>query len=245
MKTLKLSFLLTLIAIGIQAKAQEPGEIKGYIYDMETKEPLFSATAKITHAGNTQGAKSDFDGKFHIKPLTAGTYIMEVSYVGYQPIKQEVVVKSGQISFRDTVFLIAGELIGEIPIYGWKRPLIDPYEVSKPTIDAEQLKGMALLRSPSTLLATLSDGAITTSGAGGPDDEVYFRGSRTNGIITYLDGMKIYGTVPGIPPVAISTYAVYTGGMPAKFGDTSGGVIEIETKSFFDLYNQRRAEQGE
>ena len=57
--------------------------------------------------------------------------------------------------------------------------------------------------------------------------------------------MKIYGTVPTFPAVAISSYSVYTGGLPAKYGDTSGGVIEIETKSYFDLYNQRMAELNE
>jgi outer membrane receptor protein involved in Fe transport len=35
---------------------------------------------------------------------------------------------------------------------------------------------------------------------------------------------------------------VYSGAIPAKYGDTNGGVIVVETRSYFDLlreYNSR------
>jgi hypothetical protein len=32
---------------------------------------------------------------------------------------------------------------------------------------------------------------------------------------------------------------VYAGGIPAKYGDAMGGVIVLETKSYFDLYRER------
>jgi hypothetical protein len=34
---------------------------------------------------------------------------------------------------------------------------------------------------------------------------------------------------------------VYSGGLPAKYGDTMGGVIVVETKSFFDMYYESLA----
>lgn len=39
----------------------------------------------------------------------------------------------------------------------------------------------------------------------------------------------------GIPGLAIGAMKVYTGGVPAKYGDVNGGVIVVETKSYFDL----------
>ena len=100
---------------------------------------------------------------------------------------------------------------------------------------------MAELRNPANLLKVLGEGAFKINEG---TQEIYFRGSRSNGIATYLDGLKINGSIPSVPAVSIKSYAVYTGGLPAKYGDTMGGVIEIETKSFFDLYNQRIAEMG-
>jgi outer membrane receptor protein involved in Fe transport len=57
----------------------------------------------------------------------------------------------------------------------------------------------------------------------------------------YVDGVKVTGTNPGVSPDAISRVSVYTGGLPACYGDVTGGVVAIETKSYFDLYQQRNA----
>ena len=40
-----------------------------------------------------------------------------------------------------------------------------------------------------------------------------------------------------LPPA----FAAPTGGLPARYGDVTGGVVAIETKSYFDLYQQRNA----
>jgi hypothetical protein len=243
MKTIKLLSLALLVLGGIQAKSQsDVGQIKGYIFDGDKKEALYSATAKITYAGNTFGNTSDFDGKFLIGSVQPGTYTLEISYTGKTTVKKNIVVKSGQIAFRDTIFMTdTSNIIGEFVITEDRVALINPYEVSKPTLHAEQLGKMAELRNPANLLKVIGEGAFTINES---TQEVYFRGSRSNGISTYLDGLKIQGAMPTVPAVSIKSYAVYTGGLPAKYGDTSGGVIEIETKSYFDLYNQRMAKRG-
>ena len=41
-----------------------------------------------------------------------------------------------------------------------------------------------------------------------------------------------------LPSRGIGEIAVYTSGIPAKYGDVLSGVIVIETQSYFDLYNQ-------
>ena len=239
MKTMTTLLLGLLLSLGFSGMSQGTGEIKGLIWDYDENEPLPYATAKVTYAGNTMGDISDFNGKFTIKPLQSGTYILDVSFSGKKPVQLTIEVKTDQIAFRDTIFLSASaEMLKIITI---SANIINPYEVNKPTIKAEKLKEMANLRNSGALLESLADGAITFNEGTG---EVYFRGSRSNGITTYLDGMKIAGAVPSYPAAAIKSYSVYTGGLPAKYGDTSGGVIEIETKNFFDLYNQRVAEMG-
>jgi len=68
---------------------------------------------------------------------------------------------------------------------------------------------------------------------------------------TFLDGVKIAGAVPNIPPSAISSVSVYTGGLPARYGDVTGGVVVIETKSYAEMLQfarmmaDRRAEEEE
>jgi hypothetical protein len=36
---------------------------------------------------------------------------------------------------------------------------------------------------------------------------------------------------------------VFTGGLPAKYGDTMGGAIVVETKGYFELYRSWLAAQ--
>jgi outer membrane receptor for ferrienterochelin and colicin len=71
----------------------------------------------------------------------------------------------------------------------------------------------------------------------GTDGELYFRGSRTGAVQYNIDGVKMGANAARIPSSAIGSISVYTGGLPAKYGDTTGGVVVIETKSYMDLYN--------
>ena len=58
-----------------------------------------------------------------------------------------------------------------------------------------------------------------------------------------VDGVKITGGRPTLPSASIQAMRVYTGGVPAKYGDVLGGVIMVETKSYFDYYSIWKGEQ--
>ncbi|MCA1764106.1 MAG: carboxypeptidase-like regulatory domain-containing protein [Flavobacteriales bacterium] len=46
----------------------------------------------------------------------------------------------------------------------------------------------------------------------------------------------LMGPLGRIPGSAIKTITVHTGGIPAKYGDVTGGIVVIETKSYFDYF---------
>jgi hypothetical protein len=221
--------------------SQTTGEIKGVVIDDETGETLPGASVWVYYGGNMIGTATDFDGQFTIKPLIPGTYNVISSSMGKsRTTVNNIDVKPDKIHFMDTIAL-RDTTMPPVIIRGDIVKLIDPEEPSFVTISEAQIKTIANARDPKTLMMLASDGAITTSADG---QEIYFRGSRDGSFITYFDGMKIEGSAPSVPVACLKSYSVYTGGLPAKYGDTSGGVIVIETKSFFDLYNQRVAEIG-
>ena len=49
--------------------------------------------------------------------------------------------------------------------------------------------------------------------------------------------------ISSIPGAALRGLEAYTGGIPAKYGDTTGGVVVLETKGYFDLYYAWKARQ--
>ena len=81
--------LLFLLACMFSLQAQ--GTLKGTIIDKKTGEPLPFVNLLVFKDGvQVHGGTTDFDGVFIIKPLdTAGTYDIEVAYVGYYRYRRE------------------------------------------------------------------------------------------------------------------------------------------------------------
>jgi len=55
-----------------------------------------------------------------------------------------------------------------------------------------------------------------------------------------VDGIKIQGGNMSVPGRGVGSVSLYTGGVPAAYGDFTGGVIIIETKSYSDWLVEQR-----
>lgn len=207
------------------------GSIKGKIFDSKTDAPIPFTNVYVMSNGNAVGTTTDIDGKFHIKPLPAGTYDLIISNVefGKKTISQ-VIVNSDQISMLGKLEVSKGsELIG-IKVNGTK--LINPEETSLVTMSADQIKKSPLRTNVVKMIGS-ENSNIQVSEDG---NEVYFRGSRDGDVLYIVDGVKLTKGKPTLPSAGINRLSIYTGGVPAKYGDTMGGVIVVDTKSYFDLY---------
>ena len=66
------------------------GCLKGTVIDAKTKEPLPFVNVILKQDDKmVKGATTDFDGMFTIKPVPAGEYTFEVSFVGYKRVIRE------------------------------------------------------------------------------------------------------------------------------------------------------------
>ena len=74
-------------------------------------------------------------------------------------------------------------------------------------------------------------------------DEIYFRGSRSGDAVYYIDGIKMINSKAMCPSSAIGSIMVYSGGVPAKYGDFTGGVVVIETMSYFEWEAQQESKR--
>jgi len=114
----------------------------------------------------------------------------------------------------------------------WVEPVINFDEVGKMTVKGAELMATPLSRDPVGFIASLGDGVIQQD-QGQP---LYIRGGRADAVKYIIDGMNVDGI--NLPSRGIGEISMYTSGIPAKYGDVLSGVIVIETKSYFDLYNQ-------
>ena len=202
----------------------QSGTLKGKITDKNTGETLPFVNVVVERNGSQNGGTAtDFDGEYTIKPLDPGTYTIKASYIGYTPIEiTGVIVSSNKITFQD-IKMSEGIDIGEVEVISFKKPLLDQDNLGGKTVTSEEIKEMPT-RSVSSV-------AATTAGVYKQDENssVNVRGSRSDATDYYVDGMKVRGGL-GVPQGGIEQITVITGGVPAQYGDATGGIISVTTK---------------
>jgi len=229
----KLFTLLTVIFLFAGAKAQN-GEISGKVIDETGEGVPVANVVLVDNKGVTtgRGTTTDFDGNYSIKPLTPGKYNLQVSYVGYgTQIQQGVLVNADKATFIDIKMKPSNKELAEVEIVSYKVPLIDPGKTSSQnTVTAEEIANMPT--------KNVTDIAATTAGAFQADQGkgINIKGQRDGGTQYYIDGVKVTG-VPTLPASSIEQLQVITGGIPAKYGDVTGGIVNITSKGPSSQFN--------
>jgi len=207
------------------------GSIKGTVTDGDTKQPIPFAKVVIFQGGNVKGgANTDFDGKFQINSVGVGEYDIEVRNEGegYQPtVLTGVKVSSDKITFLDNLTISKPkdiQDIDEVVVVAYRVPLIDKDGgASGATVTREDIARLPV-RSAAGVAATVG-GVNANEGSG----EISVRGSRSDGTYFYIDGIKVRGSA-NLPKSAIEEVSVITGGLPANYGDATGGIISVTTR---------------
>ncbi|MGB1003177.1 MAG: carboxypeptidase-like regulatory domain-containing protein [Salibacteraceae bacterium] len=225
-KLLSLFILAVVVSVGAMAQAGQ-SEIKGKIIDKEKGEPLPFVNIILERNGvQVTGAQTDFDGNFSIKPIEPGTYTLKSSSVGFKPIALSgIVVTSEEVKFVDVKMESTSIEMKEFVKVEYKNKLIDKGNTAvKATVSAEDFGNMAV--------RSAADVAKNTAGVYSSDDgtgNLNIRGARSDANYYYIDGMKVLGS-SNLPKSAIGEISVISGGLPAQYGDVTGGVISITTK---------------
>ena len=229
----------------------QTGTLKGTVSDAQTGETIPFANIVLKSDGiNVLGGASDLDGNYTIKPITPGQYNVEVSFIGYATVIQtNVLISPDKITFLDYKMSLESNILTEVQIIEYDVPLIDA-DKSGSTKTAEQITSLPT-RNVSNVAATTA--GVYQEDSGG---EINVRGSRSNATAYYVDGVKIVGDENVLPQSAIDQMTVVTGGLPAKYGDATGGIIsivtsgpsrvtraglEVSSSKFLDPYNHNLA----
>jgi hypothetical protein len=221
--------ILSVLATAIYGYSQGGlGTIKGTVTDIETKEAIPFCRVVLKQDGSIKGnANTDFDGKFQINSIEVGTYEVEVRNEAeqYQPyLLTGVVVSSNQIRFLDDITLgKKTSEIEEVTVIAYKIPLINKDGgASGGTVAREDIAHMAV-RSATDVASTV--GGVNVSETG----EMSIRGGRSDASYYFIDGIKVRGS-SNLPKSSIEEVSVITGGLPANYGDITGGVVSITTR---------------
>lgn len=217
---LLLTITLTLSSLVLFSQAS----LSGTVTDEETGEPIILGNVALYKNGNlTGGGETDFDGNYSIGNLDPGTYDVEVSYVGYANNRISGVVVNAGKAVKLDIKLNRGINLIEVVVTEYKVPLIEQDNTtSGATITAEQIRQLPT-RNINALAATSA--GVSSNDEGG---DINMKGSRSNATFYYVDDIRVFGNLP--PESEIEQLQTVTGGIEAKYGDVTGGFINITTK---------------
>lgn len=223
---MKITGILSLLLLTAQLAFAGFGEINGRVLDADGQ-PVYSAHVLLKSGDQAiNQAFTDFEGYYVIKPISSGTYNMSISLIGFQTqVIENISVSDGQIRVVD--FTLSNTILDGPTITAYK-DLVEPgYPIKIAIIGYKELEVMPI--------APL-DAPALTSGAFQADygDPIQFRGARPDATLYIIDGIKIIGE-PVAVRNSIDDIVVYSGGIPAKYGDATGGIVVITTKSYKKL----------
>src|SRR4051812_20885865 len=87
-----LFFILSFICSSVFAQT---GDVRGFVYFNENAEAAIYTSVYLK--GTTYGSTTDLNGFFSISRIPPGTYTLQVTSVGYDTIRVDVIVKEGDI----------------------------------------------------------------------------------------------------------------------------------------------------
>ena len=240
MQKLRITFTIILFIPCILLSAQNFGEIHGQVMDAETGDPVPFANVYIKAGDHiVRGTTSDFDGYFRLNPVPVGTHTVSVSFTGYGTMDfVNVQVDADKITFVRNINLDKGYNLPPAIVICTK-DILDIDDPSKKTMDMMVVKKMANSSNFSGILTAMSSDIYASE----DQKQIHFRGSRANDAIYIVDGVKMVNSSAMIPTRGIGNMTVYSGGVPAKYGDFTGGVIIVESEGYFSWMNKKRARE--
>ncbi len=202
--------------------------LEGKVIDQGSTETIPFATVALYKNGVLiTGTDTDFDGNYTFSNIDPGTYDVEAKFLGYATSRiTGVQVNADKVNSLNFELQEEGEVLDEVIIVGYTVPLINIDETSQGgVLTADAIKAL-----PTKNISAM---AATTAGLSSVNGEdISIRGSRNNATYYYIDGVRVTGANAAnlIPQTEIEQLQVVTGGIEAKYGDVTGGVISITTK---------------
>lgn len=229
---LRLLLLVLLTSFSFFAFAQSnQGGIDGRVTD-EKGDAMSGATVKVLEGGIVKGGgRADLNGNYRVKPLSPGTYDVEVSYLGY-PKK---IVQGVKVNIDDMQTLNVkmekesgnqGVKIKTVVVQAEKTKLIDASNPNSKIMTKEQIKQMPTLNSAD--MAAMSGGVYQRKAG---DNDLNLSGGRSSNTMYLIDGMMVSGgRNVNFAPGVLESIQVMNTGLSAKYGNATGGIVAIQTR---------------
>ena len=237
--TKKILFLLYFLYLPIYAQSSGVGAIKGKVVDAFNNDPL--PFANIVLVGTSRGTATDLNGNFKLKNIPAGNYKVEVSYLGYKKIQNEITItanKTLKINFKLKALTIEGN---EVVITAQAEGQMDAINEQLNSNTIKNVVSSARIQEIPDANAAESVGrlpGISIKRSGGEGNKVVIRGLSPKYNSINLNGVKMPSTGSGdrstdismISPYMLEGIEVVKAITPDQDADVLGGAVNFKIK---------------
>jgi len=230
MRKLILIIASLLFSAGVFAQT---GKISGKVTDLETGEPLIGASVMVQ--GTNLGAATNLNGEYIILNVSPGKYAVVAKYVGYQKVEITNLSVSVNLTTEANFKLPSEAVKQEEVIVVAERPLVNKNVTNATSVvRTEDIKNLPI-RGVNAVVAN-------QTGVVAKDGNLYIRGSRSDAVVFYIDGVLVNNPAYGGSRASTITNAieeiqVQAGGYSAEYGGANGGIVSTQTKSGTERYN--------
>ncbi len=208
--------------------------LSGFVTDNSNGEALPYANVVLLSAGPTLGALANQDGYYAIKSISPGTYVLEVSFIGYFAFRDTLEFE-GEEETRLAIALSEApiqteEIVVEADRYKQEREV----QTGFLSLEASSLQeipavGEADILRSLQLLPGIQSASDISSG-------LYIRGGGPDQTLILLDQIPLYnpshafGFFSTFNPDAIRDMSLHKGAFPAQYGGRLGSVLDVHNR---------------
>ncbi len=217
--------------------------IRGVVYDKDTKQTLIGATVLVLGLDETKGTITDFDGSFLIEDVPVGRRQIECSYVGYTSFQSDFfILNSAKEYIIDIDLLETGITTDEVVVTAYKKgnEAINELSVlSSRSFSVEETQRYAASANDPGRMAQAFPGVQPARDS---RSDIVIRGNSSVGLLWRLEGIDIPnpnhfarrgssgGGITIFSTSMLGKSDFSTGAFPAEYGNSFSGVFDIKLR---------------
>lgn len=226
-------FIIFVFVLPFTASAQQKFTISGYVEDAKTGEKLIGANVYDSKSKPVRGTTTNEYG-FYSLTLPADSIVLTVSYVGYDAIKQPLLLT---INLQKNITLTESGVLREVVIRADKatEKIEERTQMSAVNIPMKQIQSLPAFMGEVDVIKALQLMPGVQSGTEGSSG-LYVRGGSPDQNLILLDGVPVYnvshlfGFFSVFDANAINSVDLIKGGYPARYGGRLSSVLDIRMK---------------
>ena len=160
--------------------------VSGKVVDKDNNKALIGASVSLKSTTGTKifGAVSQSDGKFIVKDLKPGAYILNIKYIGYETFTKQIILKQKSIDLETIKLTQSSVITEEVMVYGKQNPVVVKEDTTEISSDAFKVNKDATAEE----LITKMPGVVVQDG------KVQAQGEDVKKVL--VDGKPFFGDDP-------------------------------------------------